>query len=109
MNLHAVNFSLGLGAYREQFEQIQRVLRDHTGPIIMSGDFNTWRKKRIQIVEELADALDLDAVEFADDHRRKAFGNYLDHIFIRGLSAMDSATRAVDTSDHNPMSVTLSL
>ena len=109
VNLHAVNFSLGLGEFRKQFEQIGRALREHTGPIILSGDFNTWRKRRLEIVDELADALELTAVEFADDLRKRAFGNALDHIYIRGLSAQDSATRAVGTSDHNPMSVFLSL
>ena len=75
----------------------------------MSGDFNTWRKKRIQIVEELAAKLNLSAVEFDDDQRKQAFGNYLDHIYVRGLSTLESATRSVETSDHNPMSVTLSM
>lgn len=107
VNLHAVNFSLGLGAFREQFDQIHRVLVDHTGPIILSGDFNTWRKKREQIVDELADALDLIAVEFVNDQRKQAFGHYLDHIYVRGLAALDAATRVVETSDHNPMLVTL--
>ncbi|MBT8079868.1 MAG: endonuclease/exonuclease/phosphatase family protein [Gammaproteobacteria bacterium] len=109
VNLHAVNFSLGLGAFRRQFEQIGRALREHSGPIILSGDFNTWRKKRLMIVAELADALQLTAVEFDNDLRKRAFGNYLDHIYIRGLSAVESATRAVETSDHNPMSVFLSM
>ena len=109
VNLHAVNFSLGLGAFRKQFDQIASTLREHTGPIIVSGDFNTWRKKRLEIVDELAESLGLLAVEFDDDLRKQAFGNYLDHIYIRGLSARKSATRAVDTSDHNPMSVFLSM
>ena len=107
VNLHAVNFSWGLGAFSKQFDEIVKTLRDHSGPIIVSGDFNTWRKKRVQIVEQMAESLGLTPVEFIDDHRKRAFGNYLDHIYVRGLSALESATRAVSTSDHNPMSVTL--
>ena len=109
VNLHAINFSLGLRAFRSQFDQIRKVLRDHSGPLIVSGDFNTWRKKRIEIVEDLAVSLGLNAVEFEDDQRKQAFGNFLDHIYIRGLSTMESATGAVETSDHNPMSVILSM
>ena len=54
VNIHAVNFSMGTGAYRQQFEQVREVLRDHDGPIILSGDFNTWRRKREQVVEDVA-------------------------------------------------------
>ena len=47
VNIHAVNFSWGTGAFQQQFEQIRDVLRDHEGPVILSGDFNTWRKHRV--------------------------------------------------------------
>ena len=106
--MHAVNFSTGLKAFRNQFQQVSRALRDHHGPIIFSGDLNTWRKKRVQIVEEFAAALGLTSIDFDDDHRVKIFGNVLDHIYVRGLSTVHSQTDAVETSDHNPMSATFS-
>lgn len=109
VNIHAVNFTTGLGAFRNQFDQIADVLRDHTGPVIVAGDFNTWRNKRLQIVHDFAETLALESVEFGDDHRVTVFGNALDHVFARGLSADQSSTRRVATSDHNPMSVTFSL
>jgi endonuclease/exonuclease/phosphatase (EEP) superfamily protein YafD len=109
VNIHAVNFSMGLGAFERQFEQVQRVLEAHEGPVIFSGDFNTWRTKRITIVANLAESLGLTPLEFAEDKRKKIFGNYLDHIYVRGLSAVDSSTGIVSSSDHNPMSVTLQL
>ena len=108
VNMHAVNFSTGLKAFRNQFQQVSRTLRDHRGPIIFSGDLNTWRKKRIQIVEDFAESLGLDSIEFGDDHRVKVFGNILDHIYVRGLSTIYTRTDAVETSDHNPMSATFS-
>lgn len=108
VNMHAVNFSTGLKAFRNQFQQVSRALRDHHGPIIFSGDLNTWRKKRIQIVEEFAASLGLASIDFNDDHRVKMFGNVLDHIYVRGLSTVNSQTDAVKTSDHNPMSATFS-
>lgn len=103
INIHAVNFSFGTGAFEKQFAQVQQVLENHDGPIILSGDLNTWRAKRVQIVNELASSLQLTAVTFEDDHRVKFFGNTLDHIYIRGLRAIDTSTKVVDTSDHNPM------
>jgi endonuclease/exonuclease/phosphatase (EEP) superfamily protein YafD len=107
VNIHAVNFSMGLGAFQDQFDQVRDVLETHDGPIILSGDFNTWRKKRTEFVDTLAFELDLAALEFAEDHRVTRFGRHLDHIYVRGLSSVESTTAVVESSDHNPMSVTL--
>ncbi len=109
VNIHAVNFSMGLGAFERQFDQVREVLASHHGPIIVSGDFNTWRQKRIEVVGDMARELGLTPLEFADDQRVTVFGNHLDHIFVRGLSLLDATTEMVESSDHNPMSVTLRL
>jgi endonuclease/exonuclease/phosphatase (EEP) superfamily protein YafD len=108
-NVHAVNFSFGTQAFEKQFEEIRQVLESHDGPIILSGDLNTWREKRTQIVEELADSLQLVAVNFDNDQRKRFFGSPLDHIYVRGLRAIESDTASVDTSDHNPMTATLGM
>lgn len=109
VNMHAVNFSTGLKAFRKQFQQVLVTLKDHRGPIIFSGDLNTWRKKRLNIVDDFADVLGLQAIEFGSDHRVKIFGNVLDHIYVRGLSPVYADTEAVRTSDHNPMLATFSM
>lgn len=109
VNIHAVNFSMGLGAFERQFEQVREVLESHNGPIIVSGDFNTWRQKRIEVVDDMAKGLGLTSLAFGDDQRVTVFGNHLDQIYVRGLSLVDSTTQIVDSSDHNPMSVTLRL
>ncbi len=103
VNVHAVNFSFGTGAFERQFAEIRQVLENHDGPVILSGDMNTWRGKRTQIVAELADSLQLVPVDFEDDHRVRVFGSALDHIYIRGLRTLDASTEVVETSDHNPM------
>ena len=109
VNVHAVNFSLGLGSYKRQFAQITDVLNGHHGPIIMSGDFNTWRQGRTDTITAMADELELSAIEFSDDNRTRVFGSPLDHIYVRGLSATSSASSVVTSSDHNPLTVTLSM
>jgi endonuclease/exonuclease/phosphatase (EEP) superfamily protein YafD len=108
-NVHAVNFSFGTDAFEKQFEEIRQVLENHDGPIILSGDLNTWRGKRTQIVEDLAASLELNAIDFENDHRVRFFGNALDHIYVRGLRALDANTEVVDTSDHNPMTAVLGM
>ena len=109
VNLHAINFALGTRAFRRQFEQVARVVRDHTGPLILAGDMNTWRGKRQQIVDEFAGAMDLRAVQFKEDQRSKFLGRVVDHVYVRGLAAQDATSEIVETSDHNPLSVTLGL
>ena len=109
VNMHAVNFSFGLGTYKRQFEQVAAVLDGHRGPVILSGDLNTWRDGRMDTVTALADAFDLVALEFADDRRTLFLGRPLDHIYVRGLKARSAQATDVTSSDHNPLSVTLSM
>jgi len=109
VNVHAVNFSLGMGAYTEQFSQIAETLAHHRGPVILSGDFNTWRARRGELVKDVARKLELTELQFTDDHRVRFMGQALDHIYVRGLSAVRTDTSSVETSDHNPMSVTFSM
>lgn len=113
INVHAVNFSFGLGAYKRQFEQIAGVLEDHEGPVILSGDLNTWRAGRMHAVDALAAAYGLEALAFgdalADDHRSRFFGRPLDHIYVRGLEPVSAHISDVSSSDHNPLSVTFAL
>ncbi len=109
VNMHVVNFSLGLKAFREQIDNVHRVLETHTGPVILSGDFNTWRRQRMLILEQMTEDLGLSAVDFVDDKRVRLMGNLLDHLYVRGLSVTDARTEVVTTSDHNPMSATLGM
>jgi endonuclease/exonuclease/phosphatase (EEP) superfamily protein YafD len=46
VNVHAINFSLSLGAYRAQFAALGDALAGHQGPIIFAGDLNTWTDAR---------------------------------------------------------------
>jgi len=109
VNVHAINFSFGLGMYERQFDAIADVLEQHSGPIILGGDFNTWRDARMRVVDALAQRIALEPLQFDVDHRMRFMGKALDHIFVRGLYALDSKTYEVTSSDHNPMSVTLAM
>ncbi|HET9763388.1 MAG TPA: endonuclease/exonuclease/phosphatase family protein [Casimicrobiaceae bacterium] len=107
VNVHAINFSLSLGAYRAQFAAIGDALADHQGPMIVAGDLNTWTDERAKAVADLARRLKLTEVTFAVDRRSAFFGHELDHIYMRGLVLVDSSTTAVSSSDHNPVAATL--
>ena len=108
-NIHAVNFSFGLKHFRAQLEAIVEVLAAHEGPIIFSGDFNTWRRGRQKVLSELMASLDLKPIQFEEDHRVRFLGLALDHVFVAGLQVMATHTNEVQSSDHNPISLTLSM
>ena len=42
INLHAVNFTLGVEPLRQQLSGLMDVLSLHPGPAIVAGDLNTW-------------------------------------------------------------------
>jgi endonuclease/exonuclease/phosphatase (EEP) superfamily protein YafD len=107
VNVHAINFSLSLGAYRAQFRAIGETLADHEGPVILAGDLNTWTAARAQAVREVAKRLGLTEVRFAADRRSVFFGHELDHIYTRGLALVASSAMLVRSSDHNPVEATL--
>jgi endonuclease/exonuclease/phosphatase (EEP) superfamily protein YafD len=109
VNVHAVNISWGLVRYRDQMDQIRQIITAHNGPAILSGDFNTWRPKRMQVVADMVSDLSFVPVSIDTDHRTRFYGNALDHVFVRGLTVENSHTQVVTSSDHNPISVELRL
>ena len=106
-NLHGINFTLTVRAYRAQLAAIADALAMHDGPIIFAGDFNTWSDARSKVVADLAARLGLAEVTLSDDRRTLFLGAPADHIFIRGLRVRESAAIPVTSSDHNPVTATL--
>lgn len=109
VNVHSVNFALGIKDYRTQLMAIVDMLQAHHGPIILSGDFNTWNKKRLKMLNNYAADHGLRAIEFFDDQRTQVFGLHLDHVFTRGFTVKKSQTWVTDSSDHNPIYAELEL
>jgi endonuclease/exonuclease/phosphatase (EEP) superfamily protein YafD len=108
-NLHMVNYSLGHEAFHAQLESLARVLESHDGPLILSGDLNTWSAKRQSIINKFCRRFDLQEVIFPLDKVTRRFGNPLDHIYFRGLVPTQAKIVSVDSSDHNPQFVTFKL
>ncbi|MFK7815310.1 MAG: endonuclease/exonuclease/phosphatase family protein [Gammaproteobacteria bacterium] len=107
VNIHAINFTLGLKQFCRQIDKIRKELAKHNGPIILSGDFNTWRKKRMKIIDAFAVEHQLNALSFQEDHRKAVFGQVLDHVYVRALTPESTDTYNVNSSDHNPISAEL--
>ena len=107
INLHAVNFSFGVKEYRFQLEAAAELMRAHRGPVIFGGDLNTWSNRRQATLDAVTDDLGLTPIPFSPDHRTSRYGRPLDHLYVRDLTWQSSETVQVETSDHNPLIVTL--
>ena len=109
INVHLINFEWGISAYQAQLEQIFSLVENHQGPIIMSGDFNVWNERRLNLVNNLMQKYGLDAVVFSQDERVRFLGYPLDYIFTRGVKVVSATSEVVTSSDHNPLQMEFEL
>ncbi len=109
INVHAINFSLGVDVYSRQLDNIGIHIRLHDGPVIFAGDFNAWSRQRLKVLARFAYRMQLEEVYFDDDHRTIVFGKPLDFVFYRGLKVLNATVLTTVASDHNPLIVNFSL
>lgn len=109
INAHFINFEWQAESYQTQLDDISALIESHPSAVIFAGDFNTWNAERKKRVEAMMAKLGLKEVSFATDERVRFFGHTLDHIFVRGFNVVSSRTEKVNSSDHSPLWVELSL
>ena len=106
LNVHAINFRENQ-RYSKELERFLNLLKEHKGPMILAGDFNSWNKKRMEKLQKIAEKLSLTAVSFKKTGKVKSFmGKDLDFVFYRGLELVEAVV--IDEhklSDHNPLFV----
>jgi endonuclease/exonuclease/phosphatase (EEP) superfamily protein YafD len=107
-NLHAINFTLTLGEYRDQLAALADTLAAHDGPIVLAGDFNTWNDERLAALQKVAARLRLTEIPLAEG-RSRFLGKEVDHIYVRGLAVVRASAIPVTSSDHNPVTAVLRL
>ena len=108
-NIHGINFTLGTRAYRRQIENLFQVAHQHEGAIAIAGDFNTWSRTRMEMVQGYATAAGFLSLDYTRHVRKRFFGKALDHVFYRGLDPVAHHSWKVDSSDHNPTRVRFKL
>lgn len=109
VNLHGVNFTLTAEPLKEQVTPYLQLIKQHRGPVVISGDFNTWSEARTaEVIGTLVKA-GFNEAQFSKDQRLTILGLPLDHIFFRGLEMINAKSIATIASDHTPQLVTFSL
>ena len=103
INLHGLNFDWKLDRFQAQWQRVLQKVAIHQGPVIVGGDFNTWRDGRVKLVRELTERLKLKEVKYHVDHRHRVFGLPLDHLYYKGLILIDASSTQTNGSDHNPI------
>lgn len=109
INLHGLNFDWKLDRFQSQWQLILHKVAVHHGPVIVGGDFNTWRDGRVKLVRELTERLKLKEVKYHIDHRHRIFGLPLDHLYYKGLNLVEASSTQTNASDHNPILATFKI
>jgi len=114
VNIHGINFNIDLAGFKEQIRYIAEVVMRHAGPVILAGDFNTWREARLDHLSKLVKEMELVKIDFGSkaDYVETMFGNPLDHIFIsKGklevIKGSQDVIADIKSSDHSPLFVEL--
>lgn len=109
VNVHAINF-VTIGKFSRQLEQLRGIVAGERGPLIVGGDFNTWSPaRRRQLLAVMAE-FSLVHVTAHRQGRWQHFGQQLDHIFLRGVTAFDAPPLPrIVSSDHAPLRVDVAI
>lgn len=124
VNVHLLVFERwGVLKLRSQLDELKSIMEQHSGPIVMAGDFNTWNQKRLGLVQELAE--DVQLTEVTDFPPGRTTGDMdlgclnwlfgikedlpLDRVYYRGFVGHSAEVLPYDSSDHKPILVTLTL
>ncbi|MGH1468592.1 MAG: endonuclease/exonuclease/phosphatase family protein [Bdellovibrionales bacterium] len=103
VNTHGINFR-GFSHFRKQMKAVFENVRDHQGPMIWAGDFNTRNTSRKKYLISIAKDLSLKEIKF-EGRTNKGFA--LDRAFSRGLEVLKAEEIQAGISDHEPLYIEL--
>ncbi len=103
VNVHGVNFELGMAAYSRQITRIFKLVARYPGPVVLAGDFASWGDKRAGYLSGLALQNGFEEVLPSPDQRVRAMSAPVDHIFYRKLNLHRSESQKTNASDHTPL------
>lgn len=106
INSHFINFRQ-TSAFEQQLQQVIKVIDQHSGPIIFAGDFNTWNKRRRELLIQATSQHGLKNIPFHNESRTFLV---LDYIFTREIETKDAhILHGIHSSDHLPLSLWFSI
>ena len=124
VNVHLLNFERwSLKKITHQLEDLKAIMAAHSGPVIMAGDFNTWNQKRLALVKNIADDVQLKEVTDFPEGRKTGDMNSefwnkvlgvekelpLDRFFFNGFKPTAARVLNFISSNHAPLLIRLEL
>ncbi|MCC6138019.1 MAG: endonuclease/exonuclease/phosphatase family protein [Bdellovibrionaceae bacterium] len=104
VNVHGLNFNLSHGDFKDQVDDLINRVKNHVGPMIMAGDFNTWADTRRTYLIKKTESIGLERADL--ENEMGIMNATLDHIFYREISVTSAAVLSdIQTSDHLPMTI----
>ncbi len=102
LNIHAINF-VSKAKFESHITKSLELIKNHNGPVIFVGDFNTWSDARYEILLKLTSAAGLK--HYNDFKRPTGEGMHsdLDHFFGRGIKVNKIEMLDLRSSDHFPI------
>ncbi len=98
LNVHGINFVLN-SQFKKQVAQMIAILKNHRGPILAVGDFNTWNNGRMSALDTGFASIGLRRLILSNQKAPE-----LDHAYLRGLVATEgSLLKQITSSDHKPI------
>ena len=111
LNMHAINFR-GIAAFKDEINQVYQIIKEHQGPIIWAGDFNTWTQARLDYLNSKAGKLNLMQVDFKAGRTTAPIGKglVLDRVYYREMKVNNAEVlEQIQSSDHIPLSIEFTL
>jgi endonuclease/exonuclease/phosphatase (EEP) superfamily protein YafD len=107
VNSHMINF-VSFEKYKAHLKQVFQALCQHTVPILLAGDFNTWNGRRLEYFNHLAASFLLEEVQLCRKPKLSHMLQHLDHVYCRGIEVIDAHVHTnIHSSDHFPISLSL--
>jgi endonuclease/exonuclease/phosphatase (EEP) superfamily protein YafD len=107
VNTHSTLVRRPATAVRE-IEKVLKKIRDHDGPILYAGDFNTFSKTYIREVDKVMSTIGLKRVVLEADPRTATTA--LDQIYVRQINVLSAKVEtSYRHSDHFPITATLEI
>lgn len=103
INVHGINFELGMAAYQRQMDKLFQLAERYPGPVVIGGDFASWGQRRMAYLQGLVQQAKFSEALPLPDLRTRIVTTPVDHIFYRGLQLLRTDVKETNASDHNPL------
>ena len=106
VNIHGINF-VSSQNFLFELHRIYSTIKNINGPLVFTGDFNTWNQERITLLSHYIKSMGLKEAQFFPDNRMTFNGYPLDHFFhTEDLKVTKAKVQAFyKGSDHKPLEV----